>query len=175
MKKWNYSCILFVCAMLLLSGCALIDPQKSGGIQQVGVWQKQAERLTANAPDTAENMYNDAQDEINTWIDTRLITETETMGGRLFGTVDLSEEAIPASVKKAITEYLVSVEDNVAYVHTAEEMAEEIFNEIIKFAQNHRKETADKLKGILERLKWKDWSEVHKAKGVSGVGSSATY
>lgn len=164
-----------VCAMVILSGCGLfsiVDKNKISGLQRLGVWQQESNRL-AMSPSASKEKYDKAHDQITAYINT-LETQINTLvANDWFSKIDLTEERIPESVTTAVTDFKASA----GGVHLmlapkadggdkSRQDAENIIMAIIDWAKNTAREwrqaSGDALKAKLQELKWQGWSTAHR-------------
>jgi len=147
---------------LVLSGCSIIDPDRTSGLQKLAVWQKDSERL-AKYPNASEGKYNKARQEIRAYIEVTLGAQIDDVANRISGTIDLSEDRIPESVTASVNEFEASTGRPAPLAAT---IVADIVKGIVDWAYNKAKESrkasADALKKKLKELEWKDWSTVQK-------------
>ena len=151
------------------TGCSIIDPDKTSGLQRLAVWQYKSEGL-AKTTSASKQLYNNARDEIRAYIDVTLAAEINDVASKPFGTVDLRVERIPPTVTAAVDEFEASaagpptraITVGGAFIEWV--IIEPVLDWAYEKGKESRKASADDLRKMLQNVKWKDWSEIHDSK-----------
>lgn len=148
--------IALIIAVLTVTGCAVIDPDRIDGVRQLAAWRDQAVSQAPGANESCKAKYNSAKSRVDGVIDIAWKSSIDNTAAQWWGTVDLSTNAIPSDTVTAIRDYL-ECPSAPSPLAGAEVIVPVVVKSIDDLLGAKRKASADGLKATLEKVKWPTW------------------